>query len=197
MPLLDSDLAQQEVQGEKTGPSRLKLALGLAMAVLGLGIGLIFLLAPKQAQKTVSQVVQAAQSLVKKSPAAAVPEEDESEPVLMAKRTPRRFAGSGTPPRAHISAPQPSAAPGSGTQAPGVRARRSLESANLRLGTARGEIREMFGDPDLELYKLEKEHEVEHYVYVDRARNYATSILLVDGRVAMVFGGMPSVWSWP
>lgn len=201
MPILDADVAVKEVQGLKTGPPRLKLAPALALVAGGLAIGLMFLLAPKQAKKTVRQVVQAAQSLVKKSPEPkASKDEEESDSAPSSGRHRVRHSArpgnglSGHTTVATVRRPRP---PRPHAEPAGPPPRPSLHDSELPVGTVRSQVKEMFGDPDLELYKLEKEHEVEHLVYVNRAMNYATSILLVDGRVASVYDGMPSVWSWP
>jgi hypothetical protein len=187
VPLLDADIALKPVIAKKIEPLRIALVLGIA--AVGLAIGLFFLLAPKQAKKTVREVVQAAQALVKKDPTVAKAEEqeeDESPPATFRKHRPRRgvVAVGGAPARSKLSpvhpvAPQPDAP----------------RNPDLPLGTARRKVRELLGEPDLALYMLEMNHEVEHFVYVNRAQSSATSVLLVDGKVALVYSGMPSVWT--
>ena len=71
----------------------------------------------------------------------------------------------------------------------------SLRQADVPLGTSRRTVRELFGEPDLAISKLDKDSVVEHFVYVNQLRHVATTILLVGGKVVSVYGGIPSV-SW-
>jgi len=187
---LDADLAPKPAHEKKTGPLGLALAPGIA--ALGLMIGVLFLFAPKQTTKAVREVVQAAQSLVlKKDPPAAAGEEQEYEgkPSTFSKRRLRREAAAPDGPAALAGRAEPSPAQAATLQ------HRPFPSTDLPLGTGRAKVRELFGEPDLALYKLEKEHVVEHFVYVDRSQSFAMSVLLVDGKVTSVYSGMPSVWS--
>jgi uncharacterized protein YjeT (DUF2065 family) len=204
VPLLDADRATKTVRIETLRPARLKLALGVALGLLAMCVagGLMFFLAPKQTRKTVREVVQAAEALVQKSPLTPADKEaGEDETLTAGKRGGRPLSGS-TRLRQARQAVVRRIGPTAAHAHPPVGAAEStaesprLQHAELPLGTAGWKVREMFGEPDLELYTLEKEHEVEHLVYVNRAQNNATSVLLVDGRVASVSSGMPSVWSW-
>jgi len=164
----------------------------LGIAGAGLIIGLLFLFAPQQATKAVREVVQAAQALVvKQDPPAATAEEqqDESKPATFSKRKPRRDPAVPDVQPAFAGRPEPSPAQ------PVTPQSRPFRSAELPPGTARLKVRELFGEPDLALYKLEKDHVVEHFVYVNRAQRYASSVQLVDGRVTSVSSGMPLVWT--
>jgi hypothetical protein len=201
--LLDADQAKKPVRIETLRPGRLKLALGVAVGVLGVCVagGLIFFLTSKPARKTVREVVKAAEALVKKSPVTPADEAAvEGETLTPAKRGGRLLSGS-TRLRARqalVRRTRPAGArahPSVGASE-GTAESPQVKNPELPLGTARSKVREMFGEPDLEIYKIEKDHEVEHLVYVNRAQNNATSVLLVDGRVASVYSGMPSIWSW-
>jgi len=70
-----------------------------------------------------------------------------------------------------------------------------LPQADVQLGASRLRVRELLGEPDLAVSKLEKDNVVEQFVYVDQLQNMATTIFLVDGRVVSVYSGVPSV-SW-
>jgi hypothetical protein len=188
VPLLDADLAPKPADEKKILPLRLALAVGIA--ALGLMISLLFLFAPTQTTKAVRDAIQAAQLLVTKeyAPAAATEQQlDEGKTATFLKRKTRR----------DIAAPEDLPAVAGRTQpSPAQRVtaqRRLFQSTDLPLGTARLKVRELFGEPDLALYKLEKNHIVEHFVYLNRRQNYATSVLLVDGLVTSVYSDMPSV----
>ena len=61
------------------------------------------------------------------------------------------------------------------------------------VGSTRARVRELLGEPDLAVSKTENDHLVEHFVYINPVRRSATTMLLLDGRVASVYPGMPSV----
>src|SRR5262249_47444313 len=72
-------------------------------------------------------------------------------------------------------------------------ARGSAQMASLRLGTVRAGVRGLRGDADVIMYKREKGHEVESFVYIDRQHSSATTVLLIDGRVVSIDSGTPVV----
>ena len=197
MPILDSDLQTETLHIKQRQPARLPLALGFGIVAIGVSVGVMFLVSPKQTKQTVNQVVQAAQELVAKvSPAKPVEEdaEDEETPAVSTTRRTRRGSSAAPRPRTSRSAAHNPAS--DSAAAPPAAAPAKLPNWNLPVGTARGKVREMVGEPDLDLYKLEKNHELEYLVYVNRTDKQATSVLLVDGLVASVYSDTPSVWSW-
>ena len=162
----------------------------LASVLASLAIG-VFVFVPEQATETVREVIQAAQSLMKREepPADATKEEDSVKPAHSSRRTLRSHnSTAGIPPASTgpVEAPAPAAIPAAPKS-------RLLHKGDLPPGTARAAVRELLGEPDLVLSKIEKGHVVEHYVYVNRSQNSATSVMLIDGRVFSVSIGMPSV----
>jgi hypothetical protein len=190
VPLLDADLATNPPKPRKA--RSLPLVVWLGIAALGIAISLVFLLAPKRATETLGRVMEAAEALVKKDPPKPADEqqEEDSKPLTFARRGSRRTAApdpvAALPAkRTELGAPEPAQA-----LAPESTL---LPHADVPLGATRGRVRELLGEPDLAVFKLEKENVVEHLVYVNQVQNYATTILLVGGRVVSVYGGIPSV----
>lgn len=188
MPLLDADVAPKLVQEQSPGWRGLIVWPGIA--ALGLAIGLAFLFAPKPTTQTVRRMVQAAEALVRKDPPKpAAEEEHDNKPLTLPKHSPRRGAAPDVP---AALAPKPTGQAPVAVH-PVTPEGSPLQNAELPLGTARARVRELLGEPDLALYKLERDHVVEHLVYVNRLQNYARSVLLMDGRVVSVDIGIPSV----
>jgi hypothetical protein len=161
----------------------------LASVLASLTIG-VFVFVPEQATETVREVIQAAQSFMKKEepPADATKNEDAAKPAHSLRRTLRSHNSTAGIPSASTGSAEPAPAP-----RPAAPKDRLLHKGDLPPGTARAAVRELLGEPDLVLSKIEKGHVVEHYVYVNRSLNSATSIMLMDGRVFSVSIGVPSV----
>jgi hypothetical protein len=184
---LEADVELNPGQEQSSGWLGLIVVAGIA--AVGVAISLAFLLAPKPAAETVRRIVQAAEALVTNAvPTPAVLEE---KPLTLTKHWPRRAA----PDVPGTSAPKPEGRlPVPVDLVPPARSEGSpSQNAELTPGTARSRVRELLGEPDLTLYKVEKSHVVEHFVYVHPVQNYASSVLLMDGRVASVYNGSPSV----
>ena len=172
-----------------TAGGLLGFAARAATAALALTFGLFFLFAPEQATQTVREVVQTAQRLVKQDPPKEAADEptEEHKPQPLPKRVVRRTSASPLVRRdLNVKHSEPSQTPPDTPQP-------TPPSVHLRLGTERAALREMFGQPDLAIYRQEREHVLEQFVYVNRAQNDATSIVLVDGRVASVYLDNPTV----
>lgn len=167
-------------------------AVRAGIAALGVTIGLFFLFAPEQATQTFREVVQSAQALVQKDPPKKADEPKETQEARKSVPSPARIVrrASAAPPVLRdltIKDSEPSPTP------PHTSHERTFPSVDLQLGTERATLREMFGQPDLALYTQEREHVLEQFVYVNRVQNDATSVLLVDGRVASVSLDNPTV----
>ena len=188
LSLLDADITPE--QARERNPSWFGLLVWAGLAALGLTIGLAFLFAPKPMTQAVRQVVQAAEALVTKNPPKhEAEEESRAEPLTRSRQSPRRAAG---PDKPESLASNP-AKQDLAESRPVVPESNPLRHTDLPPGTARARVRELLGRPDLTLYSLEKGHVVEHFVYVNQAQTYATSVLLVDGGVVSVSTGIPSV----
>jgi hypothetical protein len=190
VPLLDADLAPNPSNVRKA--RSLPLVVWLGIAAVGISIVLVFLVTPKRATETLGRVIEAAQALVNKDPPkpAAEQPEDDSNPLIFSKRRSRRPAAPELP--AALTAKRTEQAAPGPAQALAPEST-PLPHADVPLGATRGRVRELLGEPDLAVFKLEKENVVEHLVYVNQVQNYATTILLVGGRVVSVYGGIPSV----
>jgi hypothetical protein len=189
VPLLDADLVPAQVRKDSSrGPFLLTFAL---LGAIGLVIAISLFVAPRQAKEVLQEIVQTAQALVKKEPAAKKSPQEESDdtPRTLSHRTRRDHSAHVPTPIAIDRELEPL------TVRPATPQRRPLRSSDVPIGMPRPEMRELFGEPDLKLYKLEKDHIVEHFVYINGAQNHATSVMLIDGRVAWVYSGTPSVWN--
>ena len=187
MPLLDADLTSNAQQR----PAWLNQVLWPTIAGFGVAVALIFLIAPKPATQTVREIVQAAEELLERDPPRAASEQETDTNLWTHRKTKRRRHAnvSDIPttslqrlPR-HATEPVDSVPP----------ERTSVHMVDLTPGIARASVRHLLGDPDVIMYKLEKNHEVENFVYVDRLQSSATTVLLMDGRVVSVETGTPVV----
>lgn len=189
MPLLDVEIAPHQ-QTEAKRQRAVTIAIVLAVVVGSLAIT-VFVFVPEQATETVREVIQAAQSLIKKEdpPVAATRLEGSAKPALSSRRTLRSHPATGEIPAASTGlAEAPALAPRSARPKGSL-----LHSSDLPPGTGRAKVVELLGEPDLVLSKLEKGRVVEHYVYVNRSDNTATSVMLIDGKVASINTGVPSI----
>jgi hypothetical protein len=186
--LLDADITPE--RDRERNSSWLGLLVWAGAAALVLAVGLAFLFAPKPVTQAVRQMVQAAEALVTKNPPKQPAEEESvAGPLARTKQNPPRAAGTDKPGSlASSPATQDLAVP-----PPAVPQGSPLRHKDLPPGTERARVRELLGQPDLTLYSLEKGHVVEHFVYVSEAQGYATSVMLIDGRVVSVNTGTPSV----
>jgi len=139
----------------------------------------------------VHQIAQAAEALlVEKDPLKAASEQETDTSLWTPRNSKRRRSNvSDRPTTARQRLPSPPIEPVEYVPA----ARSSAQMADLIPGTTRAGVRQLLGDPDVTMYKLEKDHEVENFVYVDRQQSSATTVLLLDGRVVSVDTGTPVV----
>jgi hypothetical protein len=187
MPLLDADIAAQPTsEGKQRRP--LIIVLVLALVVAGVTLG-IFAFVPEQATQTVRQVVQAAKSLLKKEdpPADGTKEDDFAQPAVSSQRKRQRHDSTPVAPTVSTVPAEPPVAP------PLVAPPRLLHNPDLPPGTSRVKVREILGEPDLIVSKVDHGRVVEHFVYVNSSLHSAISVLLIDGRVTSIQPGTPSV----
>ena len=187
MPLLDADIAVLPAS-EGKGRRPLIITLAIALGVAGVTIG-IFVCVPEQATETVREVVQAAKSLLKvdNPPANPTKEDDFAQPEISSHRKLRGHGATSGDPKAPTVPVEPSAVQ------PGGSPPRLLHNVDLPPGANRLKVRELLGEPDLIVSKVEHNHVVEHFVYVNNSLHSATSVMLIDGRVSSVQAGTPTV----
>jgi hypothetical protein len=187
VPLLDADIAaQQPIEGKRRG--LFLVVLMVALAIAGVTIG-IFAWMPEQATKTVREVVEAAKSLIQTDspPENPAKEEEFQQPGNSAKRKPHGHDS--TP----VVAPATTVGIEPVTARPTASPPRLLHNADVPHGTTRAKVRELLGEPELVVSKLEHGRVVEHLVYVNNSLHSAITVLLVDGRVSSVQSGTPTV----